>query len=177
MAHSQPIRELHGGPDPRSRYYHVGHVCDPEYNWHPAPKRKANVEDKTSAFEHQLSFALEMHSRLYPQAEPLDMKLLGVENFTYNDVHSEGSLEKPGVGWVCFDCSDEEPEGFELVYACTRMFKVPNRGVTPQYLALVVVNTSGISKNGENEYRRIGIAQVHAKNWFWNGRREVFNLV
>jgi len=117
---------------------------------------------------------LELYSRQFPDAPPLDLTLLEINDFTYKDVHCKGSLVQPGIGWVRFDRADDALEDYELVYAYTRMFKVLGKDSAGQYLTPVVIKTGNLSETGDIEF---GVTQVHSKNWFDDGFKQAFSIV
>lgn len=81
----------------------------------------------------------------------------------------------PGIGWICFDDEEDEPEEFELLCVCTRNFRDSLLNVTSQELAIAVV--LGNHPGSEPIYRRAGIAQVHQPKWFDSARKSSMILI
>jgi len=168
-AHQVVSGKLDHGPGPHAKFYHLGDTCYPDPDWHSLAD---NATDTDPFYSFQ--FVAEMHAQLYPNAEPLQYPS-GVD-YTYptEEMHQPLPIP-PGIGWVTFDCEDEEPEEFDLLYVCTRAFRGTRKRTASQYLALAIVSTNELADGPA--YKRVGVAQVHEIDWFLDAEEQVLTLV
>ncbi|KAH0537508.1 hypothetical protein FGG08_005683 [Glutinoglossum americanum] len=157
---------LYCGPDPRSRFYRTGGAFN-EYDWY-----RTSVDVQTATGD-QPERTSEFHARTYPNADRLSFD--SDSGYVYVSLPASEPEPPPGIRWVCFDCVDNEPEQFDQMYACTRQFEGRNRAKMPRYLAITV--TKRPTPHGELQYRRVGVAQVHKKDWIQDGRTQSITLV
>jgi Heterokaryon incompatibility protein (HET) len=165
IAHDPPPIKLHSTPHPRSRYYDIGPLCVPLFDWYCTIRNEAQglVQDIQQVNETMLI--------QFPQNEPFP----NPDNTPYERPADYGvPLDPPGVGWICFDSQETEPESFYLALVCTRDFYGPRRRKGLQYIALALRRQ--VDTGTTVRYQRIGVAQVHFKGWFNDAMQTQFLL-